>query len=600
MNVCEKELAQQQEVLAEKEHTITALESMVSRKNDHLATLQEEKEGLAKKMAEKTAELEDARHTQAEAVVQQEKDWAAMQDKMQAKMQAKMQDKMNVMESNLVGATKGIEARDAKITELQLECDEMFEEIEKKEQVLDKCTTTIKQHDTTIAQHVKALKEQQGHCKAMEKKHNVALAALAQEQGSGEALLALETELKDAKERIQYLDTHKLTEVHITKFTKIAEGNQKLKSMNLKLKNKCVELHKKLEALVAENNGSSSSGSGSNEGQTLSSRDAKKFEKLKTQYKDIKNKLQEYYNKVKTCEKERKKMMAMMKKVPDMKENTKKSTSCLEYVEKLIEFHTELREFSAEENKTIEMMEARVNSLQKKRNEDLLLMEKGCTTNERKFAALNAEKESISTELNAVSDECNGLKVKLEKEKATMKRTNGQHAQRINYLEKENLNLMLQQKKLEKTIKTQKKKHSGAVVETKPPTRTSARASTRRSSRKSSQAKNKNEPEIVDKENMVVVEEEDATMSKKKKNKNAASVSQQESEDTMLLNELMLDAGISDGDMDDDDDEEYVFCCCAKGCFVCVCWISPLLNVSLILFFLCSFSDLNVQHNKLL
>ena len=80
-----------------------------------------------------------------------------------------------------------------------------------------------------------------------------------------------------------------------------------------------------------------------------------------------------------------------------------------------------MREFSAEENKTIEMMEARVNSLQKKRNEDLLLMEKGCTTNERKFAALNAEKESISTELNAVSDECNGLKVKLEKEKATMK-----------------------------------------------------------------------------------------------------------------------------------------------------------------------------------
>ena len=568
MNVCEKELAQQQEVLAEKEHTITALESMVSRKNDHLATMQEEKEGLAKKIAEKTTELEDARHTQAEAMDQQEKDWAAMQ--------AKMQDKMNVMENNLVGATKGIEARDAKITELQLECDEMFEEIEKKEQVLDKCTTTIKQHDTTIAQHVKALKEQQGHCKAMEKKHKVALAALAQEQASGEALLALETELKDAKERIQYLDAHKLTEVHITKFTKIAEGNQKLKSMNLKLKNKCVELHKKLEALVAENNGSSSggSGSGSNEGQTLSSRDAKKFEKLKTQYKDIKNKLQEYYNKVKTCEKERKKMMAMMKKVPDMKENTKKSTSCLEYVEKLIEFHTELREFSAEENKTIEMMEARVNSLQKKRNEDLLLMEKGCTTNERKFAALNAEKESISTELNAVSEECNGLKMKLEKEKATMKRTNGQHAQRINYLEKENLNLMLQQKKLEKTIKTQKKKNNGAVVETKPPTRTSARASTRRSSRKSSQAKNKNEPEIVDKENMVVVEEEDATMSKKKKNKNAASVSQQESEDTMLLNELMLDAGISDGDMDDDDDEEYVLlllcrCCLGVGSHRC-------------------------------
>ena len=64
LNVCEKELAQQQEVLAEREHTITALESMVSRKNDHLATMQEEKEGLVEKMAE----LEQTRHTQADAL----------------------------------------------------------------------------------------------------------------------------------------------------------------------------------------------------------------------------------------------------------------------------------------------------------------------------------------------------------------------------------------------------------------------------------------------------------------------------------------------------------------------------------------------------
>merc|ERR1712166_680509 len=123
-----------------------------------------------------------------------------------------------------------------------------------------------------------------------------------------------------------------------------------LKNMNEKLKKKCIELHQKVEEFK-ELKKQSLKDNDNDVAAVMSSRDMKKYQEMKVRYKEIKSKLQEYYTKVKTCEKEQKKIINIIKKVPDINENTKNSTKCIGYVEKLIEFHLELTSISTEESK---------------------------------------------------------------------------------------------------------------------------------------------------------------------------------------------------------------------------------------------------------
>ena len=95
----------------------------------------------------------------------------------------------------------------------------------------------------------------------------------------------------------------------------------------------------------------------------------------------------------------------------------------------------------------------------------------------------------------------------------------GSSASLVEYLEKENLDLMLQTNKLEKAAKMSKKS---------------------RSKKKS----------VEDKENATVV------VAKEGRSKASQKKQSTESEDTMFLNELMADAGITEMEMNSDDGEE--------------------------------------------
>jgi hypothetical protein len=202
----------------------------------------------------------------------------------------------------------------------------------------------------------------------------------------------------------------------------------------------------------------------------------------------------------------------------------------------------ELREISSEEQKTIEMMERRVNALQEKRNEDLRLMDEGMSTNEIKFAALRKENAQISSEMKEMEDECRSLRQKLATTEELMKRAKKNEEQRMRFLEKENLDLILHAKKLEKTAKTNASNTSTKTMTSKKI------ASKTRSNRKSTRKKAKEV--AADKENSIIV----AVSPKANKKKRAAE--DEDAEDTMLLNELMADAGITEVEMEGGDDEE--------------------------------------------
>jgi chromosome segregation ATPase len=444
--------------MAEKDRTVSALESMVARKTESI-------------------------------------------DKLEQKLLSAT-EKNDVFAENIKAATKGVAERDQKIEELQKECDEMFEEIESKENKNDELKKSIDEHATSQKKQEKELNVLR---KAASSNSTVSSA-------SKEQIASLSKNLLSAEERIVHLEAHKLTDAHIQKFTNISETNKKLKLSNDKLKNKCIELLKTLEELGKTT-------SEGDQSEKMSLRDQKKYQKIKAHSKELKSKLQEYYTKVKSCKKDEKNIVAMIKKVPDINENTKNSTPCIGYVEKLIEFHMELHEISAEESKTIEMMEKRVNALQETRNEDLRLMEQGCSANERKYAALQQENDEITNQLNDMVEECSTVKNKLASTESTFKKAQKSDGQRIRFLEKENLDLMLQTNKLEKAAKMSKKS---------------------RSKKKS----------VEDKENATVV------VAKEGRSKASQKKQSTESEDTMFLNELMADAGITEMEMNSDDGEE--------------------------------------------
>jgi len=480
--------------------------------------------------------------------------------------------KCTVIETNIITATNSVKERDLKIDELQKECDEIFEDMEKKEQNIKNLNNEIvlltKTITTTNVQvnEIKALNKQMTvQLKKANKTTNEATNSKAtnSKATNSKAVQELTLKLEETEERNVWLEQHKLTDAHITKFGQ-------LKGMNDKLKKKCIELHQKVEEFKELKKQSLKDNDNNNDDDAaavMSSRDMKKYQEMKVRYKEIKSKLQEYYTKVKTCEKEQKKIINIIKKVPDINENTKNSTKCIGYVEKLIEFHLELTSISTEESKTIEMMETRVNALQEKRNEDLRLMEQGCSANERKVALLQKENDAITKEFNTISNACTTLEEKLTSANDTFRRTEKSDGQRIRFLEKENLDLMLQAKKLEKKIKTKTKTNKNATKTTAVPASSTKKKMSKSNksikvSKTTKTAKSSKKKQAEDKENSTAMVVEVEEMIGKKGNQNTSRTSniltdssEVETEDTMLFNELINDCTM-DLEEDDEDGEQ--------------------------------------------
>ena len=319
-----------------------------------------------------------------------------------------------------------------------------------------------KANDELTAQ-IKALKQQESEMKrdANNWQEDSTRVLKAQEK-----IGALENTIAEQKVRIASLEKVKMTEKYLQKFRKIKNQNEKLRDDKKKIKSQMKELIAQAKHKVAEAETRAATaeekcrnmGAGADSSDNTKDKASKKLIKQAKELKEVKNKLREYFNRVQAMQKEHKKVASIIKQCcPDATANIKKDAGLVTRVARFAEVHQELVEVSEAEANAVTDMEARVKALQEKKAEDLRQVTQDASDLEKQHIELRAEYDKVILDLSLMKTSCDELKSTLSKRDEISQRTQKENDARIRFLEKENLALMLEKKKLDKMV-TKKQK----------------------------------------------------------------------------------------------------------------------------------------------
>ena len=272
----------------------------------------------------------------------------------------------------------------------------------------------------------------------------------SQLQSSEEVIQELKKELKEKDKRIKYLDAHKITEHMKVKFKNMQSKYEKSKSDCGILKNKCVQLKKKLDE-------ASSSGGGKNRSDKNDKMVRLLQDKLR-KYLDLNNDLKK--EKEAICKLDYIKDLINKKKLPlrDALKQLVKALKIAANKQKKNLNNNDKKEFKKLQAKFVELKISHDN-IQSKLNEKVSKLE----SLHEKYESVKGEKNEIKTvgvrrlneyknEITESKNEIDLLRAKLEKSNNAYDRAEEAHKESIRFLEKENLELLLEVKKLKSAI----------------------------------------------------------------------------------------------------------------------------------------------------
>jgi centromeric protein E len=272
----------------------------------------------------------------------------------------------------------------------------------------------------------------------------------SQLRSSEETIENLRKEIKEKDERIKYLDAHKVTEHMKAKFKNIQTKYEKSKSDCSILKSKCIQLKKKLDQ-AALSSGERSSGDKNDKIVRLLQ------DKLR-KYLDLNNELKR--EKEAICKLDYIKDLIHKKGVP-LRDALKQLIKALKIAadkQKKIGSNGNKKEFFKLQANFVELKKSHDN-IQSKLNEKVLKLE---MLNE-KYENVKGEKNEIKSvgarrlieyknEIEESKNKIIDLKAKLEKSNSVRQHAEEAHQESIRFLEKENLDLLLEVKKLKSAI----------------------------------------------------------------------------------------------------------------------------------------------------
>lgn len=284
-----------------------------------------------------------------------------------------------------------------------------------------------------------------------------------------EQISAYETTISEQQVRIASLEKVKMTEKYLQKFRKIKNQNEKLREERKKIKVQMKEIvaqaknkilaaesraaaaeKKSFEVLAAGGKGKEGGGVGA-----ASSTVAAKVAKKQAQdFKDMRIKLTEYYNKVKNMKKEQAKVEKIIKQCcPDAVAKLQKDAGLVTRVACFAEVHREMVQISEAEAQAVADMEERVNALQEQKAIELQKATANASGLEKEHVELRASYDKVVLDLKMLHSRCDEMSKTLAKRDDAAKRTQKENHARIRFLEKENLDLMMQAKSSQKENK---------------------------------------------------------------------------------------------------------------------------------------------------